>query len=99
LALKIRIITDSNDIEWKPVAKGGFGLIEKAYVNYELFEFGSSTGRKEEGYIVRKSDTKMSKIPHEHKIFRLLQNEYHANIMSHYLPEQSIYSKYIFSKF
>lgn len=72
--MKILIKTHQDDIEWKPIAKGGFGLIEKGYVSYELFEYGNKTGKKMEGYIVRKSDTKLSKIPHEIKIFTLLQN-------------------------
>ena len=69
LARKIKILSSSLDTKWQMIARGGFGLIERAYVSYELSDFNHFSKHKEirEGYIIRKSDSKCSKkIPHEH---------------------------------
>ena len=77
LARKISILNSPIEIRWAIVGRGGFGLIEKANVRYELEDFNNFSKKKEvrEGFIIRKSDTKyLKKIPHEQEIFDMLKN-------------------------
>lgn len=46
---KIRILVEDDQINWKPFAIGGFGLLEKAFVKYELLDFKGRNARIYEG--------------------------------------------------